>query len=110
MLVRAAQERHQSHMDEQAVLPADLQRDLPHGFQKRLGFDIADRAADLGDDDIRIRFLADAVNELKKNGANVLGTVFTMYDRKKDKELSNSGRYYSYGYRYNDKDVEENKD
>lgn len=54
--------------------------------------------------------VADAVNELKKNGANVLGTVFTMYDRKKDKELSNSGRYYSYGYRYNDKDIEENKD
>ena len=56
MLVRAAQERHERHMDEQAVFPPDLERNLPHGLQKRLGFDVADGAADFGDDHVRARF------------------------------------------------------
>ncbi len=41
--------------------------------------------------------VAEAIKELKKNGANVLGTVFTMYDRKKDKNYY-SGNYYDYTY------------
>ncbi len=40
--------------------------------------------------------VADAVKELKKNGIKILGTVFSMYDRKKDK---NYGLYY-YKNRY----------
>lgn len=44
--------------------------------------------------------VAEAIKELKKNGANVLGTVFTMYDRKKDKDLYAGGNYYGYGYGY----------
>ena len=40
--------------------------------------------------------VSDAIKELKKNGANVLGTVFTMYDKKKDKNYDTSN-YYVYG-------------
>ena len=64
MLVRAAQERHERHMDEQAVFPPDLERNLPHGLQKRLGFDVADGAADFGDDHVRARFGGKPVHEL----------------------------------------------
>lgn len=42
----------------------------------------------------------EAIKELKNNGAKVLGTVFTMYDKKKDKEIGYGGGYYKYGYRY----------
>lgn len=42
--------------------------------------------------------VAEAVKELRKNGANILGTVFTMYDRKKDKDY---GKYYGYYHYYN---------
>ena len=43
--------------------------------------------------------VADAVKELKKNGAKLLGSVFTMYDRKKDKGYGYGyGRYYGKGY------------
>lgn len=50
---------------------------------------------------------AEAVKELKKNGANILGAVFTMYDSKK------SGYYglgyyrrYSYAYEDNEQEIE----
>lgn len=43
--------------------------------------------------------VADAVKELKKNGANLLGTVFSMYDRKKDRGYDYYGRGY-YGKSY----------
>lgn len=36
--------------------------------------------------------VAEAVKELRKNGANILGTVFTMYDRKKDKDYAAGGK------------------
>lgn len=43
--------------------------------------------------------VADAVKELKKNGAKLLGTVFSMYDRKKDKGYGYYGKgYYGKGY------------
>lgn len=41
----------------------------------------------------------EAIKELRKNNANILGTVFTMYDRRKDKDLHYGG-YYGYGYGY----------
>lgn len=41
--------------------------------------------------------VTDAINELKKNNANILGAVFTMYDRKKDKDYG-YGKYYGKGY------------
>ncbi len=46
--------RHERQVDVQAVLLADVQRELPNGFQKGLALDIADGAADLGDHDIRV--------------------------------------------------------
>ena len=64
VLLGAVQVRHQRHMDEQAVLPPDLQRDLAHGFDERLRFDVADRAADLGDHHVRVGLLSHAVDEL----------------------------------------------
>lgn len=52
--------------------------------------------------------VADAVKELKKNGANILGTVFSMYDRKKDKGYGDYGKgYYSYYKSYYTEDSEE---
>ena len=56
----------------------------------------------------------DAVKELKLNGAKILGSVFTMYDRKKDKGYGYYGKgyygkgYYSY-YRSYLEDEEEDK-
>lgn len=51
--------------------------------------------------------VAEGIKELKKNGANILGTVFTMYDRKKDKDFYESA-YKSY---YDDvEEVEEVED
>ena len=41
--------------------------------------------------------VSDAIKELKKSGVEILGTVFTMYDKKKDKNYEN-GSYYSYAY------------
>lgn len=43
---------------------------------------------------------ADAVKELKRNDINILGTVFSMYDRKKDR-----GYGYKYYYYTNDEDL-----
>ena len=37
--------------------------------------------------------VAESIKELKKNGANILGTVFTMYDGKNEKTY---GRDYYY--------------
>ena len=61
MLVRAPQEGHQRHMDKQAVFPAHFQGNLPNGFQKGLGFDVADGAADLGNYHVGVRPLAHAI-------------------------------------------------
>jgi Mrp family chromosome partitioning ATPase len=43
--------------------------------------------------------VSEAIREIKKSGVEILGTVFTMYDRKKDKNFDN-GSYYGYGYGY----------
>ena len=43
--------------------------------------------------------VSDAIKELKKNGANLLGTVFSMYDRKKDRGYDYYGKGY-YGRSY----------
>ena len=50
-------------MDEQAVLPAGFQGDLPGCLDKRLGFDVSDRAADLRDDHVGVRLSADTVDK-----------------------------------------------
>ena len=60
----AAQEGHQCHMNEQAVLSAHLQRDLPCRLYKRLGLDVSYGAADFGDDHMGIGLLSHTVDEL----------------------------------------------
>lgn len=44
--------------------------------------------------------VVEAVNELKKNNIEILGTVFTMYDRKKDREYNAYYKYYTYEDEY----------
>ena len=40
--------------------------------------------------------VVEAVKELRKNGANILGTVFSMYDKSKDKRYYSRGGSYKY--------------
>ena len=51
-------------MDIERVFAPDLVTKLPDRFEKRLAFNIAGRAADLRNDDIRIALFADTVNEM----------------------------------------------
>ncbi len=44
--------------------------------------------------------VSEAVKELRKNGANILGTVLTMYERDKDSHNYYRGKYYKYNYGY----------
>ena len=46
--------RHQREVDVEAVLLAHVERELADRFQERLALDVADRAADLGDDDVDV--------------------------------------------------------
>jgi len=64
VLVAAAQEGHQRDMDVDGVFPSHLQSHLPGRLQKRLGFDIAGGAADLGDDHVRPSLAAHGVNKV----------------------------------------------
>ena len=55
--------------------------------------------------------VSEAIKELEKNGANILGSVFTMYDRKKDKFLYDNQYLYKYKYKYTDlPTIEEEKE
>ena len=54
-LARRLEIRDQRQVDVQAVLLADVQGELADGFEERQPFDVADRAADLGDDDVHVR-------------------------------------------------------
>ena len=51
-LLGRLQIRHQREMNVQAILLADIERELADRFQKRQALDVADRAADLGDHDV----------------------------------------------------------
>ena len=46
--------RHEREVDVEAVLLADVERELANRFEERLAFDVADRAADLGDDHVDV--------------------------------------------------------
>jgi len=41
--------------------------------------------------------ISEAVKELRKNGANILGSIMSMYDSKADKRY---GYYQNYAYNY----------
>ena len=62
-LAGAGDVRHEGDVDKAAVAPARLHRDLADRLDEGLAFDVADGAADLGDDDVRAALLADAVDE-----------------------------------------------
>ncbi len=47
--------RDEREVDVEAVFLADVEGELADGFEERLAFDVADGAADLGDDDIDVR-------------------------------------------------------
>ena len=49
------QVRHQRQVDVEAVFLAHVERELADGLQERLAFDVAHRAADLGDDHVHVR-------------------------------------------------------
>ena len=49
--------------------------------------------------------VADAAKELKKNDVKILGTVFTMYDRKRDSYYGYYGKYYDEIYVEDKKNV-----
>ncbi len=48
--------------------------------------------------------VADAVKELRKNGAEILGTVFSKYDKKKDKSYDGTYEHKNYYNYYNMED------
>ena len=51
---RGLDERHVGDVQENGVVVADFQRELADGFQERQALDVAGRAADFGDDDVRL--------------------------------------------------------
>ena len=71
VLKAAAEVRHQRHMDVKHIICILLKPDLTDRFQERLAFDIAGRAADLGDDHISAGLLADLIDE----GLDLIGDV-----------------------------------
>ena len=52
LLARRADERHERDVDVADVLAADVEAELPDRLEERQDLDVADRAADLGDDDV----------------------------------------------------------
>ena len=42
--------------------------------------------------------VSEAVKELRKNGANLLGTILTMYEKDKEGDGYSRGKYYKYRY------------
>ena len=63
VLAARAKVRNERNVDIDRVVASDLAPDLPDRLQKRLPLDVADRAADLGDHDVRVRLFADAIDE-----------------------------------------------
>ena len=57
LLARGVQVRHERHVHEEAIGATDFVADLARRLEERLGLDVADRSADLGDDDIRSRLV-----------------------------------------------------
>lgn len=51
-------------MNVQAVFGPDFDTDLTNRLDERLRLDIADRAADFGDDNVGVDFFADVINKL----------------------------------------------
>ncbi len=68
-LVGGGDPRNQGDVDEQAIVAPLFMAHLADGFEERQRFDIADRAADLGDDDI------DVTRHLLERGLDLIGDM-----------------------------------
>ena len=64
MFVGAMKIWNKGYMDKEAVLLTGFQRDLPDSLQKGLGLYVADRSADLCNNDIRVCLLSDSVDKI----------------------------------------------
>ena len=64
MFVASGKERYERNVNKQTVFSADFERNLPYGFYKRLGFDIANRSADFGYYYIGVGFSADFIYKI----------------------------------------------
>ena len=64
MFVRTAEERNKCNMNKETVFLADFKRDLSYRLKKRLALDIADCAADLGDNHICVCLFTYTVNKI----------------------------------------------
>ncbi len=69
-LAGGLQVRHERQVDEQAILLAHVERELPDRLQKRQAFDVADRAADLGDHHVHV-----VVGQATDSGLDLVGDV-----------------------------------
>ena len=63
MLARSLEVGDESYMDIQAVFLADFMADLTDSLEKRLALDVTYGAADFGDNNVSVGFLADGVDE-----------------------------------------------
>ena len=63
-LVGCGDVRHEAHVDHERVARALLLAELADGLNEGLALDVADRAAELGDDHISLRLLLDAAEAL----------------------------------------------
>ena len=57
VLVGSADVRHKTHVDKQAVVAPHFGAELADSFEERLTFDVADRAADFGNYNVRVALL-----------------------------------------------------
>src|SRR5690606_29978139 len=69
LLARWPDERHQRDVHVADVVAADVEAELPDRLEEREDLDVADRAADLGDDDVDVvvREATDAVLDLVRD-------------------------------------------
>ena len=83
MLARSAEIGHERDMDINRVSCADLVTDLTDSFEERLAFNVTRGAADFGDNNIRVTFLADVVYKFfyficyVRNGLNGAAEIFS---------------------------------
>ena len=63
VLIRAGEIRHKRYVNVQAVARPNFVTNLTNGFEERLAFDVADRAANLRNDHVRMRRVRNTVDK-----------------------------------------------
>ena len=72
LLARGAHERHERDVHEEHVLAAELVAHLAGGLDERLRLDVADGAADLGDDHVGLRVVSVACRRMRRLISSVM--------------------------------------